>query len=366
MIPPSPATAVFPLLADPDHYVACQWDLTHDPDRRAYWINLYRTNFPSLLDDAFDVELAEGKTQTDIHARINACRLAFNELLDDITANPTKLGRLDIISIGLEREQILRDHQFADPYRLIKQQENQTALAVLPRLLEELDNMSTADRAVALIEGIFAGNIFDVGATETLKLFKQGKIDFHKTRAKLKPRPWLADDLDPWLKRLADKHNPYHAAVLFVDNAGCDVVLGMIPLTRELLQRGTQVIITANSTPSLNDITHTELTDLINTIAQQDAVIADALRTDQLELIPSGNGVPLIDLTQITPQLADAVTRRHVDLVILEGMGRAVESNLEIPFTCDTLKIAMLKDPNVAQSVQGQLYDLLFKFEQTK
>ncbi len=43
------------------------------------------------------------------------------------------------------------------------------------------------------------------------------------------------------------------------DNAGTDVVLGMVPLARELLRRGTNVVLSANSTPALNDITHPEL-----------------------------------------------------------------------------------------------------------
>lgn len=49
------------------------------------------------------------------------------------------------------------------------------------------------------------------------------------------------DDLDALVARLASKR---HAkAIMFVDNAGADVVLGMIPLARELLKRGTQVCV---------------------------------------------------------------------------------------------------------------------------
>jgi hypothetical protein len=33
----------------------------------------------------------------------------------------------------------------------------------------------------------------------------------------------------------------------------------MVPFARELLRRGTRVILTANSDPALNDITHVEL-----------------------------------------------------------------------------------------------------------
>jgi type II pantothenate kinase len=34
---------------------------------------------------------------------------------------------------------------------------------------------------------------------------------------------------------------PHRRALLFVDNSGADIVLGMLPLARELLRRGTEV-----------------------------------------------------------------------------------------------------------------------------
>lgn len=37
------------------------------------------------------------------------------------------------------------------------------------------------------------------------------------------------------------KFQPHKRALLFVDNSGADVVLGMLPLARELLRRGTEV-----------------------------------------------------------------------------------------------------------------------------
>lgn len=37
------------------------------------------------------------------------------------------------------------------------------------------------------------------------------------------------------------KPNPHRRALLFVDNSGADIVLGMLPLARELLRRGTEV-----------------------------------------------------------------------------------------------------------------------------
>ena len=52
-------------------------------------------------------------------------------------------------------------------------------------------------------------------------------------------RPWLFDDFDTWLKRI--KGPSHKCAVVFLDNSGCDVVLGILPFVRELLTRGTKV-----------------------------------------------------------------------------------------------------------------------------
>lgn len=53
---------------------------------------------------------------------------------------------------------------------------------------------------------------------------------FAETRDKLLPRPWAVDDLDALLQHWKAAQ-PYHKALLFVDNAGSDVVLGERQLT---------------------------------------------------------------------------------------------------------------------------------------
>jgi Protein of unknown function DUF89. len=53
----------------------------------------------------------------------------------------------------------------------------------------------------------------------------------------------LVDGLDEWLDRL--KGPPHKCAAVFVDNSGIDIVLGVLPFARELLQRGTKVIVTS-------------------------------------------------------------------------------------------------------------------------
>lgn len=53
-------------------------------------------------------------------------------------------------------------------------------------------------------------------------------------------RPWLEDCLDEWVIRLKEGP-PHRCAAIFVDNSGIDIVLGILPFVRDLLQRGTNV-----------------------------------------------------------------------------------------------------------------------------
>ncbi|WJX33043.1 Pantothenate kinase 2, mitochondrial [Trifolium repens] len=59
------------------------------------------------------------------------------------------------------------------------------------------------------------------------------------------------------------KFPPHRTTLLFVDNSGADIVLGMLPLARELLRRGIEVVLVANSLPALNDVTAMKLPDIV-------------------------------------------------------------------------------------------------------
>jgi hypothetical protein len=50
-------------------------------------------------------------------------------------------------------------------------------------------------------------------------------------------------------------------------------------------------------------------------------------------------------------------------VAVLEGMGRAIETNLYARFTCDSLKLGMVKHPEVAACLGGELYDCVCKFD---
>lgn len=359
---PHDDSAVFPLLADAAGYKACPWDLSADPKRYAYWLDLFRGHFPKLLREARR-EAADRGAECD--EAIAFTERSFFTYLDSLESAPDPKPSLTILDICRAREHALRAAGIDDPYRLAKQTENDQALPRLPGVLAALDSLQGPERALAVLQGVFAGNIYDLGATKTIDLFTNQRVDFDAVRARLKPRPWFIDDADAWLERVSGSGRPpYRCACLFVDNAGPDITLGMLPLARFLLELGTDVILTANTKPSLNDVTHDELGVLLDAACELDPTLAEARAAGRLTLVPSGNWAPLIDLTRVSPQLVEAVQERGVDLVVLEGMGRALESNFDAELTCDCLKLAMIKDLGVAESVGGaELFDLVCRFE---
>jgi bifunctional damage-control phosphatase, subfamily II, fusion protein len=112
-----------------------------------------------------------------------------------------------------------------------------------------------------------------------------------------------------WTDGLSDKagsrsgtFHKYRKALLFCDNSGADVVLGMIPFARELLRHGTDVCLVANSLPAINDITVDELRDVVLLAAGKCDILALALRGEsnevefgKLTVCASGSGSPCID-----------------------------------------------------------------------
>ena len=74
------------------------------------------------------------------------------------------------------REQALRDHGFDDAYRIVKAAENDAAIAMVEALLAELDAMPPLPRLEALLQGIFAGNIFDLVALTAVTI---NQFDMH-------------------------------------------------------------------------------------------------------------------------------------------------------------------------------------------
>ena len=277
--------------------------------------------------------------------------------------------------------QCLRAFGFTDAYAEVKERENVAALEVLPDLLRELDAMDESTRLLALVEGVLAGNIFDWGSAAAIDLYKDGSIlEIYRKARETVNRPWAVDHYDALRSRLiGPRRREYNRALLFCDNSGADVVLGMLPLARELLRRGTDVVLVANALPAINDVTAKEMEAVLRTAAEHCDVLAAAMRSAirgggggsvgasgssaaSVVVVDSGSGSPCLDFRRVSRQLVRA--SKGVDLIVLEGMGRAVHTNYHAKFTCDALKLAMIKNSRLAERLfKGKIYDCMCKFD---
>ncbi|KAG2675869.1 hypothetical protein I3760_12G026600 [Carya illinoinensis] len=378
-----PSLEVFPLLADPKTYEPNTIDLS-DHSEFEYWFTVLSEHLQDLVDKAV---ASEGGTD-DAKRRGDAFARAFSAHLARLLEEPAAYGKLGLANLLELREECLREFQFVDAYRSIKQRENEASLAVLPDLLIELDSMSEETRLLTLIEGVLAANIFDWGARACVDLYHKGTIiEIYRMSRNKMQRPWRVDDFDVFKERMlgsGDKKPPPHRrALLFVDNAGADVVLGMLPLARELLRRGTEVVLVANSLPALNDVTAMELPeivaeaakhcDILRRAAEAGGLLVDAMintldgykensSSVPLMVVENGCGSPCIDLRQVSSELAAAA--KDADLIILEGMGRALHTNFNGRFKCDALKLAMVKNQRLAEKlINGNIYDCVCRYE---
>ena len=68
----------------------------------------------------------------------------------------------------------------------------------------------------------------------------------------------------------------------------------------------------------------------------------------------------------IDQALMKAMRERKADLIVLEGMGRAVHTNLHASFACDALKVAVLKNRWLANRLGGEMFSVMFKFESSR
>ncbi|MBU0638122.1 MAG: DUF89 family protein [Planctomycetes bacterium] len=340
-------------LANPDRYQACDWDLRQDPQGRAYWVGHFCEHLDLLL------RLIEEEYPDADAGRRAAFAADYQAAMHAVHASPERYDRIDVLYLDELRHDLLVRHGFADPFRGIKARENGAALALLPGLLEELDCPGAGQRVEELVRGLFAGNTFDLGSMPTVERYHARGVDFRHSRASLPRRPWLIDDLDAWQNRWRGRTPPRHAA-FFVDNAGSDICLGCLPLARWMLQAGTRVTLAANTSPALNDITAAELASLLVRVDTLDATLAEARAAGRLTVVETGGCAPLLDLSHLAPACVAAAA--DADLVILHGMGRAVESNFRTCFACDAVWSAVLKDEAVAQHVGGRLFDCIFRF----
>lgn len=346
----------FCLLREPDAYTVQDWDLVKDEPGREYWL----THFLAHMDQV--LEAAAVRYGPAAKGRMARVRQDFARQMERLRESPGCLehGMLRILDLCKIRDRVLRQHNLPDPFAHVKQRENAAALALYDDLIARLDGMDAEARWLHLIECIFAGNIFDLGSKATMKYANDG-VDFLQVVEDLPKRPWLIDHYDRLKEALPlDDVAHWTKAVIFVDNAGADFVLGVMPLARALALHSVKIVLAANELPSLNDITVDETIAVVEQLAAQDRELGDLIEAGMFEVASTGNDMPLIDLSDVSDELNEAAA--DADLVILEGMGRSVESNFETPFTVDAVRLCMLKDEAIAARVGGKVFDVVCKY----
>ena len=347
--------AVLCKLADPAGYRAFDWDVREDPADFDYWLDLF---------EKCPAEMArwlreDGLAGDDFERRWAAFRTEYEEGICARRADPDAFGPVDTLTLGAFRQAMLHKHDWPDPYLAVKRRENERAAEIYPDLIARIDRAPADERWGLLLRSLFAGNMFDLGTPETIEMYHRGRIDFFAMLSELSERPWFIDHADQIVPRLAGGH--YRKVLFFADNAGSDVVLGAVPLVREIARAGTPVVLAANSRPALNDITHDELVRLLDDLAGADPVLAELRARERITTVATGTGVALIDLSEIG-EACNAVAA-DCDLIVLEGMGRAVESNWNQRFTCDVWRLAVIKDACVAKWLGCELFQPVCRFD---
>lgn len=288
------------------------------------------------------------------------CEAARREMCDRFRAAGEAAARgrsLTLLDLEAIRAGVLDAHRIGDPYRLVKAAENDRALTALPGRLQWLRTIEDpARRCAALLEGLLAGNLFDLGTPLTMDAFDRARAGDPAPGPAVPPRPWRLDDVDAF-HRWRRAAPPGHAVVL-VDNAGPDVVLGAIPFALDLAEQGWRVTLGANERPSLNDVTAAELESLLAAARRSNAGFDAAQR---ITVRSTGNAAPLIDLAHVDPDFARHA--RDASLLVLLGMGRALESNWHARFTVPVLRVAMVKDPEVARTIGAGVLDAIVRFD---
>lgn len=346
----------FPLLANPEEYIPDAVDLAKDKEARDYWLSCFEGSLNNFVSRA----ISSQPNSPDSVERANKFRDKYIQRLHNLKNHPFAYGNLTVRSLLDMREHCLNEFDFPDPYLQQKKLENDNALKLLGDHLKYVDELESDKRQEVLIRGVLAGNVFDWGAKEVVKLMEDG-LGFKEAADKLQARPWLHDDLDAWIIR--QQHTIHKCAAIFIDNSGCDVVLGIIPFARELLIRGTRVVLCANSKPALNDVTAEELNLLFKQVAMICPVINKNLEAGTLCIRESGQASPCLDLSRLPLSLVNELCRWNCDLVVMEGMGRAVHTNLTTKLTCDNLKLAVIKNRWLAHRLGGDMFSVMCKYE---
>ena len=353
------AVTFCPLLKDPASYNPDTTDLAEDKEARDYWLQCFEESVDKFVARAIHSQ-PHSPTAKD---RATKLKEKYINRLHYLHLQPFAYGALTVRVLLDTIEHCMKEFDFPDPFLHQKKKENEEALKHLKDRITVLDKLKGAEKIKALILGVLSGNMFDWGAKAVATLMETTDFGFAEAEAQIPGRPWLQDNLDDWIQRL--QTGPAHkCAAIFVDNSGVDIVLGILPFARDLLQRGTKVILCANSMPALNDVTYPELVVTLQDAAKLCRVLRHALKENRLIAMETAQAGPCLDLSRLNLDLCLAMVAHNVDLIVLEGMGRTLHTNLYAKMTCECLKLAVIKNRWLALRLGGDMYAVVCKYEQ--
>ncbi|XP_014615545.1 PREDICTED: pantothenate kinase 4 isoform X1 [Polistes canadensis] len=352
------AVTFCPLLKDPTLYNPDTTDLVEDKEARDYWLQC----FEEFVDKCVAKAILSQPQNPTAKDRATKLKEKYINRLHYLNLQPFAYGILTVRTLLDTIEHCMKEFDFPDPYLYQKKKENEEALKHLKDRITVLDNLDGVEKIRALILGVLSGNMFDWGAKDVATLMETTDFGFKEAQEKIPGRPWLVDNLDEWINRL--QNNVVHkCAAIFVDNSGVDIVLGILPFTRDLLQRGTKVILCANSMPALNDVTYPELVVILQDAAKISKVIKKALKENRLLAMETGQAGPCLDLSRLNLDLCLAMVKHNVDLIVIVGMGRTLHTNLYAKMKCECLKLAVIKNRWLAERLGGDMYAVICKYE---
>ncbi|KAJ2077912.1 hypothetical protein H4R24_004832 [Coemansia sp. RSA 988] len=329
-------------------------DLTRAPQLQEYWISAMERNTHGLLELA-----ADGALELGGDARLTQFVALYLDHLRRLRERPLAYGAMSVRALLGLREQCLHEVGLDDIFASIKRHETDAALAALPSLLAHVDGFSSPrERLRLLLQNVLAGNMFDWGSTALRGALVKGTLDLARARDRITWRDPFAN-ADSFLGRV-DNGPAYARALVFVDNSGADVCLGVLPFVRFLVAHGTCVVLAANSRPALNDVTERELLAIVRRAALVDESLAQAVAGGQLTVCGTGSSEPCLDLRKLDERLVRL--SYGADLVVIVGMGRAIHSNYHARFSCDSLKLAVFKNQMAADAAGAHIYDALCKY----
>ncbi|XP_053997146.1 4'-phosphopantetheine phosphatase [Hylaeus anthracinus] len=352
------AVTFCPLLKDPATYNPDTTDLAEDKEARDYWLQCFEESVDKFVARAIHSQ-PHSPTAKD---RATKLKEKYINRLHYLHLQPFAYGTLTVRVLLDTIEHCMKEFDFPDPYLHQKKSENEEALKHLKDRIAVIDKLEGREKINALILGVISGNMFDWGAQAVATLMETTDFGFAEAASKIPGRPWLQDDLDDWIYRL-ETGPPHKCAAIFVDNSGVDIVLGILPFARDLLLRGTKVILCANSMPALNDVTYPELVVTLRDAAKLCRVIRHALKENRLIAMETAQAGPCLDLSRLSLDLCLAMVKYNVDLIVLEGMGRTLHTNLYAKLTCECLKLAVIKNRWLALRLGGDMYSVICKYE---